>query len=83
MRKERCVYKPRIVGAALAATVGLPISKHDDSASFAWLNSQLEPEKLYELAPRGNKLALKLTMAGWEKYEKLKKTTPTSENGLC
>jgi len=49
------------------------ISPHDDSNGFAWLNSQLEPKKLYELLPMGhNVLALKLTMAGWEKHEELK-----------
>jgi len=69
--------------AALAATVGLPISKHDDSAGFAWLNSQLEPAKLYELAPRGNNiLTLKLTMAGWDKHEELKKTTVQSRTAF-
>jgi hypothetical protein len=65
--------------SALAATVGLPISDHDDASGFAWLNSQLEPKKLYELLPKGNNvLALKLTMAGWEKHEELKKTAVES-----
>jgi hypothetical protein len=61
--------------SALAATIGLPITGQDDSGAFSWLNSQLEPKKLYDLVPRGNNvLALKLTMTGWEKHEELKKT---------
>ena len=39
--------------AELAATIGLPISKPDDAPGFAWLNSQVEPEKLYEACPEG------------------------------
>jgi TIR domain len=64
---------------ALAATIGLHITGHDDAHGFAWLNSQLEPKKLYELVPRGNNvLAFKLTLEGWERYEQLKKTTVES-----
>jgi hypothetical protein len=64
---------------ALAATIGLHITGHDDAHGFAWLNSQLEPKKLYELVPRGNNvLALKLTLEGWERYEQLRKTTVES-----
>jgi hypothetical protein len=69
--------------SALAATIGLHISDHDDSGGFSWLNSQLEPKKLYDLAPRGNNvLALKLTMAGWEKHEELKKTNVESRTAF-
>lgn len=69
--------------AALAATIGLPISRHDDSDGFAWLNSQLEPRQLYDLVGKGNNvLALKLTMAGWETHEELKKTTIESRTAF-
>jgi hypothetical protein len=69
--------------SALAATIGLQISGHDDSGGFSWLNSQLEPKKLYDLAMRGNNvLALKLTMAGWERHEELKKTTVESRTAF-
>jgi TIR domain len=68
---------------ALAATIGLHITRHDDAHGFAWLNSQLEPKKLYELVPRGNNvLALKLTLEGWERYEQLKKATVESRTAL-
>jgi hypothetical protein len=61
----------------------LQISRNDDSGGFSWLNTQLEPKKLYELAPKGNNvLALKLTMAGWEKHGELKKTTVESRTAL-
>jgi hypothetical protein len=66
----------------LAAIIGLQISQPDDSGGFSWLNTQLEPKKLYELGPRGNKLALKLTMAGWEKHGELKKTTVESRDAF-
>ncbi len=69
--------------AALAATIGLQISGHDDSGGFAWLNSQLEPMRLYEFPARGNNvLALKLTMAGWEKHELLRKTNIESRTAF-
>jgi hypothetical protein len=61
--------------AALAATIGLPITAHADSAGFSWLNAQLEAKKLYDFVSQPNNLvALKLTMAGWELHENLKKT---------
>jgi hypothetical protein len=67
----------------LAATIGLHISGHEDSGGFSWLNSQLEPKKLYELLPKGNNvLALKLTMAGWEKHAELKKTAIESRTAF-
>jgi hypothetical protein len=67
----------------LAAIIGLQISRNDDSGGFAWLNSQLEPKKLYELAPMANNvLALKLTMPGWEKHEELKKTAIESHTAF-
>jgi len=62
--------------AALAATIGMHITPHDDSGGFAWLNSQLESQKLYDVVSRENNvLGLKLTMAGWERHKELKKTT--------
>jgi hypothetical protein len=61
----------------------LQISGHDDSGGFAWLNSQLEPKHLYEFAARGNNvLALKLTMAGWEQHELLRKTNVESRTAF-
>src|SRR5262249_45808494 len=36
--------------SALAAWIGLPISLPNDSAEWAWLNSKLKEEKLYEVA---------------------------------
>jgi hypothetical protein len=69
--------------SALAAFVGMPITGHDDSGRFSWLNSQLEPKKLYELAMRGNNvLALKLTLEGWQTYERLQRTTLESRTAF-
>jgi hypothetical protein len=59
---------------ALAATIGLPISAPNDAPGFAWLNTQLAPKSLYELdMGSSNTMVFKLTMAGWEKHELLKK----------
>jgi hypothetical protein len=67
----------------IAAIIGLQISRNDDADGFSWLNTQLEPKKLYELGPRANNvLALKLTMAGWEKHEEFKKTTVESRTAF-
>jgi hypothetical protein len=64
-----------ITPSGLAATIGLAISPGDDSQTWGWLHKQLEPRGLYQLDQnsRGGKVCLMLTMAGWEKYEALKK----------
>jgi hypothetical protein len=68
----------RINRSELAARIGLPISSphESDSAEWAWLNSQLKEEQLYDLADLiyGHTLPLKLTMKGWKRYHDLKKT---------
>jgi hypothetical protein len=60
----------------LAAWIGLPISLPNDSAEWAWLNSQLKDEQLYEAADirQGHVLDLKLTMKGWKRHQDLMKT---------
>jgi hypothetical protein len=47
----------------------------NDSGSFAWLNSQLEPKKLYRFhpSPPGGIVQVMLEMPGWERYEALTK----------
>jgi hypothetical protein len=61
----------------------MQISAHDDASGFAWLNTQLEPKKLYEVAMRGNNiLALKLTFDGWQNYERLQKTNVQSRTAF-
>jgi hypothetical protein len=62
--------------SAIAAWIGLPISLPNDSNGWVWLHSQLKEEQLYEAADvrQGHILDLKLTMKGWERYERLKKT---------
>jgi nucleoside 2-deoxyribosyltransferase len=61
--------------SAIAATIGLATSPNGDGPGFAWLNSQLEPKHLYRMEGnrQGGKLGIMLTMAGWEKYEALRK----------
>jgi hypothetical protein len=60
---------------AIAAWIGLQISRLDDSPGWAWLHSQLEREQFYDAEVRqGRVLYLRLTMKGWAKYQSLKKT---------
>jgi hypothetical protein len=60
----------------IAAMIGLAISSNGDAPGFSWLNTQLESKKLY-IVDSGNRqdgrLGIRLTMAGWERYEELKK----------
>ncbi len=59
----------------IAATIGMAISPGGDSQGWGWLHNQLEPKGLYLLngsLPNG-KTGILLTMAGWEKYEALRK----------
>jgi hypothetical protein len=65
----------RVDRSELAAWIGLPISHPNDSAEWAWLNSQLKGHKLYEVGDtHQDMLDLKLTMHGWDKYEQLRTT---------
>jgi hypothetical protein len=71
--------------SALAAWIGLPISTPSDLDEWAWLDSQLKEQHLYEqksytqgraagAEPMRPMLNLRLTMKGWERYQRLKKT---------
>jgi hypothetical protein len=66
----------RIDRSAIAAWIGLPISVPNDSTGWVWLHSQLQGEQLYrmEVIRQGRAFDLQLTMKGWERYERLKKT---------
>jgi hypothetical protein len=68
----------------LAARIGLPISLPNDSAEWAWLNTQLKEEQLYEAADvrEGRILDLKLTMKGWKRYQDLKKMQKESRTAF-
>jgi hypothetical protein len=61
----------------IAATVGIAVSVDgNDGGGWGWLNTQLYPKKLYRLQQdpaAGGKVGFMLEMAGWEKYESLKK----------
>jgi hypothetical protein len=62
--------------SAIAAMIGIGVSADgNDSGGFAWLNSQLEPKKLYRFhpSPPGGIVRVMLEMPGWEKYEALTK----------
>jgi hypothetical protein len=62
--------------SAIAATIGMTVSADgNDSGAWSWLNKQLEPKKLYQLhpTPPGGTVRVMLEMAGWERYEALKK----------
>jgi hypothetical protein len=60
---------------ALAATIGIAVSSDGDSAGWGWLHSQLQSKEFYRLAgnPPGGVVRVILQMAGWEKYEDLKR----------
>src|SRR5262249_23874161 len=70
--------------SVLAAWIGLPISLPNDSAEWAWLNSQLKDEQLYDAADirQGHILELKLTMKGWKRHQDLKKTQKESRTAF-
>jgi hypothetical protein len=61
--------------SGIAATIGIGVSPDgNDSGGWAWLNTELTPKKLYRLHPRpAPPVGLQLELAGWEKYEALKK----------
>jgi hypothetical protein len=61
--------------SVVAATIGIAISPAGDSSGWGWLHKQLEPKGLYQLDHNrpGGKTGINLTMAGWERYEALKK----------
>ena len=61
--------------SVIAATVGIAVSEPSgDSQAWGWLHSQMEPKELYRLdQQQGGKVGLMLTMAGWEKYEALRR----------
>jgi hypothetical protein len=61
---------------ALAATVGIAVSPDgNDSGAWGWLHGQLNSKGLYSLhgSPTAGMVGFLLEMAGWEKYEALKK----------
>lgn len=60
---------------AIAATVGIAVSPEgNDGGAFGWLHSQLGKKELYRhSAAEGGKFRVMLEMAGWERYEALKK----------
>jgi hypothetical protein len=62
--------------SALAAMIGIQVSADgNDSGGWSWPHSQLEGKNLYRLhpTPPGGTIGVMLEMAGWEKYEALKK----------
>ena len=68
---------------ALAATIGIAVSRDaGNSQAWGWLHAQLKSKALYELQDRGGKVALLLTMAGWEKYEQLKSASAESRTAF-
>ncbi len=65
--------------SVIAATIGTALSPSGDSQAWGWLHSQLEPEQLYRIKDTGNgKVGIQLTMAGWQRYETLKKSNVES-----
>jgi hypothetical protein len=61
---------------AVAATIGIAISpERNDSGALGWVHSQILKQGLYREHPSqpGGKFSVMLEMAGWERYEALKK----------
>jgi hypothetical protein len=61
---------------AIASTVGIAVSSGgNDSGAFGWLHSQLEKKQWYRQhsVSEGGKFRVMLEIAGWERYEALKK----------
>jgi hypothetical protein len=59
----------------IATTVGTALDSSEDSQAWGWLHSQLRPKELYRIKDAGSgKNGLQLTMAGWERYDSLKKS---------
>ena len=60
---------------AIAATIGIAVSREgNDGGAFGWLQSQLDKGALFRVQEgTGNRLLMMLEMAGWEKYQALKK----------
>jgi hypothetical protein len=73
----------QVAPGVLAATIGLGLSPGGDSQPWGWLHKQLEPKGLYRLADRpGGQIGLMLTMAGWEKFEALKRAKVDSRTAF-
>jgi hypothetical protein len=67
----------------IAAWIGLPITSPDDAEGMAWLFDQLRPKQLFdETLVQGGHLNLKLTMAGWEAFERLRRATVESRTAF-
>lgn len=65
--------------SVIASTVGTALAPGGDSQAWGWLHSQLEPHGLYRIKDAGGgKNGLQLTLAGWDKYEGLKKSKVAS-----
>lgn len=66
-----------VTHSVIAATVGIAVSSDgNDSTGWSWLNTQLNPKSLYQINPNpavAGRVRMMLTMAGWERYEALRK----------
>lgn len=61
---------------AISAMVGIAVSPEgNDSGAFGWLHTQLEKKQWYRQHPsaEGGKFRVMLEMAGWERYEALRR----------
>jgi hypothetical protein len=68
---------------ALAAHLGLPLYPTGDGTALGWLFSQLKSTEFYQEASRGDpNLHLRLTMAGWTRYEELKRANIQSRTAF-
>jgi hypothetical protein len=58
----------------VAALIGLHITSGDDNPGMSWLIGQAHTKGLFEqISRQGNVASFRLTMAGWDEYERLRK----------
>ena len=69
----------------IGGTIGLPVTAKGDLFNWTWLNEQLIDSRLYDWdtpLTTPNRVFFQLTMAGWHKYETLKKVAIESRTAF-
>lgn len=77
---EAAIETPQL---ALSAWIGTALSPEGGNAGLHWLHKELGSKQWYALHDRqGDNIALRLTMAGWERHAELKKTNIQSRTAF-
>lgn len=68
---------------ALAAYIGLQISPNGDGSGVGWLFNQLTSRGFFKNVDRsGGRIGLQLTIDGWDRYERLRRTVVQSRTAF-